>query len=130
MVLTDQELIDNAKYVFLKYHQDEGYIIQNYLTFQLNYEYLVSNGELTITRWDLDSAEPTTTYLKTTYSVSDLDAIKHICEDVLYLQNSKYTALTTTDRLELTDYALEGCLVYDKNDSTLYIFTDGNWISV
>lgn len=128
MVLTDQELIENAMYVFMKHHQDEGYMIENYLTFSLQYDYLVQSNSVSITRWDLLSPEPDMTDLKSTYSVSDLVDVKHIYEDVLYLQNSKHTALTTTDRLELTDYAQEGSLVYDKNDSKLYIFTSGAWV--
>lgn len=131
MVLTNQEFIENAMYVFMKYHQDEGYTIDNYLTFQQNYDYNIDvNQDVTISRWDLESTEPNISTLKSTYSLSDLDTIEHIYEDILYLQKSKYTALTTYDRLELTDYAQEGHILYDKNDSKLYIFTDNAWVAL
>jgi hypothetical protein len=133
MTLTTEEMNSNAMFVFMKYHLDNGGTVSNYNTFSTNYSFTIPNGDYTndlvIDTWELSSTQPIVADLKSTYSLSDLEDVEHIWEDIQWLQKQQ-PAVTTYDRVELTSYAVEGNLLYDKNDNKLYVMTDGSWVSL
>jgi hypothetical protein len=133
MTLTTEELNSNAMFVFMKYHLDNGGTIPDYNTFITNYNYTIPNGDFTqdlvIDWWGLSTTEPTTTSLKSTYSLSDLTTVEHFYEDVQWIKQQS-PAVVTTDRTNLTAYAPDGALVYDKNDNKLYIMDGGSWVAL
>lgn len=127
MVLTNYELWTNATACFAKYHLDNGGTITNYNTCQFMVEYTINeiDYEMTITKWDYSTTQPSVAFLKTTYSVSDLATINHYFEDINAIRFGG--VLFTNDRIFLTDYALKGTMIYDTIDDKMYIFNGTIW---
>ena len=127
MVLTNLELWQNATSCFAKYHLDNGGTITDYRTCASLVEYTInpSDREMTITWWGYSTTEPTTSDLKTTYSVSDFATLDHQFEDIIAVETPGI--LTTDDRVFLTDYASQGQLIFDSTDLKLYVFNGTIW---
>lgn len=120
-------------FVFMKYHLDNGGTIPNYELFRTNYTYIIPNNDFTqdlvIDWWGLSTTEPSTASLKSTYSLSDLSTVEHLWGDIQWIKHQA-PAVVTYDRTDLTAYAPEGALVYDKNDNKLYILLSGAWTAL
>ena len=127
MVLTNYELWANSIACFAKYHLDNGGTITNYNTCQYMVDYTISeiDQEMTITRWDYSTTQPSVATLQSTYSVSDLATINHYFEDISALRLGGI--LFTNDRTFLTDYATRGSMIYDTTNDYLYVFNGTIW---
>jgi hypothetical protein len=126
-MLTAEELRDNALYVLLKYCQDQGYN-PDFSTFLTLLDWSISpEGELDIQRWDVPNvAQPSTSSLKSSYTLEAIANIQHLWKDYLSLRSSP-RVLVTTDKAILEAYAPLGTLIYDEEALKLFIKASQGW---
>lgn len=121
--------MDNINIALIKWHNDNS--SKKYydeVEFFYKRQWDSKDGNIVISRWDLDSPKPSESDLMK-YTTDDINNEINTIDEIQTLKSHKGVVVTENKEF-LKNYAQSGSMVYENSSKKLYVFVKGEWVKV